>query len=127
MNKTKNISFKFTVRDLKWLTIYEYFYKNSAVEFFFYSRNLSYLLNFETEKRAEKVFKRFKSIAYELVDVEIANLTKTWTKNLMTNYDYLMYLNRLSNRSFNDITRYPIFPWIISDYSNEELKINNKI
>lgn len=44
----------------------------------------------------------------------------------MTNYDYLMYLNRLSNRSFNDITRYPIFPWIISDYSNEELKINNK-
>ena len=39
MNKTKNISFKFTMRDLKWLTIYEYFYKNSAVEFFFYSRN----------------------------------------------------------------------------------------
>jgi len=44
----------------------------------------------------------------------------------MSNFDYLMYLNRLSNRSFNDITRYPIFPWIISDYSNEELKINNK-
>lgn len=44
----------------------------------------------------------------------------------MSNFDYLMYLNRLSNWSFNDITRYPIFPWVISDYVNDEFKINNK-
>lgn len=126
LNKTKDINFKFSVRDIKWLTIYDYFYEKVGVEIFFFSRSLSYLITFENEKRAEKVYKKLKSLAYELIDVQLDSLTKTWTKNLMTNYDYLMYLNRLSNRSFNDITRYPIFPWIISDYSNDELKINNK-
>ena len=126
LNKTKDINFKFSVRDIKWLTPYDYFYEKVGVEIFFFSRSLSYLITFDNEKRAEKVYKKLKSLAFELIDVQLDSLTKTWTKNLMTNYDYLMYLNRLSNRSFNDITRYPIFPWIISDYSNDELKINNK-
>ena len=28
-----------------------------------------------------------------------------------------MRINLMSNRSFKDVNQYPIFPWIISDYS----------
>lgn len=28
-------------------------------------------------------------------------------------------VNKFSGRSFNDMSQYPIFPWIISDYSSQ--------
>lgn len=30
-----------------------------------------------------------------------------------------MFVNFAANRSFNDLTQYPVFPWIITDYKNE--------
>ena len=34
-------------------------------------------------------------------------------KNLITNYHILMLINIFSNRSFFDLSQYPIFPWVI--------------
>eukprot|EP01084_Bolivina_argentea_P226577 382714_1 len=31
-----------------------------------------------------------------------------------------------SGRSFNDLTQYPIFPWIIIDYESSQINLNNK-
>ncbi len=31
-----------------------------------------------------------------------------------------------SGRSFNDLTQYPIFPWIIIDYKSSQINLNNK-
>ena len=28
-----------------------------------------------------------------------------------------MYLNTMAGRSFSDITQYPVFPWILTDYT----------
>ena len=36
-----------------------------------------------------------------------------------------MYINEASNRSFSDLSQYPIFPWVISDYLNEEIDLND--
>ena len=43
----------------------------------------------------------------------------------ITNFQYLMHLNTLSGRSYNDLTQYPVFPWIIADWECEELDLNN--
>jgi len=32
-----------------------------------------------------------------------------------------MYLNIMGHRSFNDLTQYPVFPWVIADYSSPTL------
>ena len=32
-----------------------------------------------------------------------------------------MYINIFSGRSFNDLTQYPVLPWIITNYNKEEL------
>lgn len=41
----------------------------------------------------------------------------------MTNFDFLMHQNSLAGRSSNDLTQYPVFPWIIADYDSEEIDL----
>ena len=48
-----------------------------------------------------------------------SGLTERWRRREMTNFEYLMHLNTIAGRDYNDITQYPIFPWIIADYTSE--------
>ena len=48
-------------------------------------------------------------------------MTLQWQNGLISNFDYLLYLNSAADRSFNDLTQYPIFPWIVADYTSEHL------
>ena len=48
-------------------------------------------------------------------------LCECWAKNKITNYDYIMTLNTLSGRTYNDLSQYFIFPWIIYDFNKKIL------
>lgn len=52
-------------------------------------------------------------------------LMERWCRWEISNFEYLMQLNTLAGRSYNDITQYPIFPWILADYSSETLDLGN--
>ena len=52
-------------------------------------------------------------------------MTQKWVDNEISNFAYLMYLNSLAGRTYNDLTQYPVFPWIIADYASEELDLTN--
>ena len=54
------------------------------------------------------------------------SITKYWVKSLLTNYEYLLILNRYSSRSFNDSSQYPVFPWLLNDYKNLDLFYKQK-
>ena len=41
-----------------------------------------------------------------------------WQTGMISNAEYLSFLNFAANRSFNDSTQYPIFPWVVADYKN---------
>ena len=41
----------------------------------------------------------------------------------MSNFEYLMWINTLSGRSYHDSSQYFIFPWILKDYSSETLDL----
>ncbi|KAF2743345.1 beach-domain-containing protein [Sporormia fimetaria CBS 119925] len=49
--------------------------------------------------------------------------TKKWLKGELSNFHYLMMVNTLAGRSFNDLTQYPVFPWVIADYTSEDLDL----
>jgi len=51
----------------------------------------------------------------------LRNITIGWVKGRVNNFDYLMALNCLSGRSFNDLCQYPVFPWVLSNYTSEEI------
>ncbi|OMO78627.1 hypothetical protein CCACVL1_14249 [Corchorus capsularis] len=50
-------------------------------------------------------------------------LMERWARWEISNFEYLMQLNTLAGRSYNDITQYPVFPWILSDYSSNNLDL----
>jgi len=53
------------------------------------------------------------------------NLTELWRRRKISNFDYLMHLNIMAGRTFNDLSQYPIFPWILADYTSETLNLND--
>lgn len=51
--------------------------------------------------------------------------TRRWMKGEISNFHYLMLVNTMAGRTFNDLTQYPVFPWILADYTSEELDLTN--
>ncbi|CAB9525814.1 Lipopolysaccharide-responsive and beige-like anchor protein [Seminavis robusta] len=52
-------------------------------------------------------------------------IVSQWTSGKISNFDFLMQLNSFAGRSYNDLTQYPVFPWIIADYDSEEIDLND--
>ncbi|KAL6903365.1 hypothetical protein ACP4OV_004178 [Aristida adscensionis] len=67
---------------------------------------------FLATQRAEQILKR-------------TQLMERWANWEISNFEYLMELNTLAGRSYNDITQYPVFPWIIADYKSRELNLDD--
>ena len=43
--------------------------------------------------------------------LSLEKLTKLWQEGAITNFDYLIQLNKLAGRTFNDLMQYPVFPF----------------
>ncbi|TNN17645.1 Neurobeachin, partial [Schistosoma japonicum] len=56
---------------------------------------------------------------------QLSNMTQRWQRRELSNFDYLMYLNTIAGRSYNDLNQYPIFPWVISNYTTKELDLSS--
>lgn len=116
----------------------------TAIEIFFNDSTAPVFLNFATQKdakdvgslivttRNDSVFPkgyRDKASIISFVDRRVALETaeiarESWRRREITNFEYLMILNTLAGRSYNDLTQYPVFPWVLADYSSETLDLN---
>ncbi len=52
-----------------------------------------------------------------------SHLTEAWRRRQISNFDYLVCLNIFAGRSYNDMTQYPIMPWVLADYESPELDL----
>lgn len=48
-----------------------------------------------------------------------------WRNGAITNWEYLMRLNGLGGRSYNDLMQYPVLPFVIADYSSRILDLGD--
>eukprot|EP00958_Prasinococcus_capsulatus_P015740 scaffold1687_cov405-Prasinococcus_capsulatus_cf.AAC.20 len=113
-----------------------YLLKNCAVELFFLN-GTTVFLSFADSATRRRVFQVLKKSCPEALSVAHdkagkasfqqlkRTLTEKWVRRELSNFDYLMELNTLAGRSFNDITQYPVFPWIIADYTSETLDLKD--
>ncbi len=51
--------------------------------------------------------------------------TKKWLRGELSNFHYLMLINTMAGRTFNDLTQYPVFPWVLADYTSEDLDLTD--
>ena len=62
-------------------------------------------------------FKKKKKIKKDK-KIKLSKKIKDWKNWKITNFEFLMWLNIFSNRSYNDLSQYPVFPWILSNYTD---------
>ena len=58
----------------------------------------------------------------------ISKKIELWKNWEITNFELIMWINIFSNRSYNDLSQYPIFPWLLVNYEDPityELSIND--
>ena len=54
-----------------------------------------------------------------------AKWTELWRKRIISNFEYITQLNMMAGRSYSDISQYPVFPWVIADYTSSTLDLKN--
>ena len=54
----------------------------------------------------------------------MANMTQRWQRREISNFEYLMFLNTIAGRTYNDLNQYPVFPWVLINYESSELDLN---
>ncbi|XP_044956208.1 BEACH domain-containing protein B-like isoform X2 [Hordeum vulgare subsp. vulgare] len=122
-----------------------YLLQYTAMEIFFDDSNAPIFLNFSSQKdvksagsllvslRNDALFPKGsikdKNSVISFVDRRAAheiaeNAKERWRRRELSNFEYLMILNTLAGRSYNDLTQYPIFPWVVADYASENLDFN---
>ncbi|XP_017135675.1 neurobeachin-like protein 1 isoform X1 [Drosophila miranda] len=125
--------FRFSTNKIREVHLRKYNLRRSALEIFLVDQT-SYFLNFTTKTR-NKVFTKIvglplPNILYgsgrspaELL--RASGLTQRWINREISNFEYLMYLNTIAGRSYNDLSQYPVFPWILADYSSDVLDLTD--
>ncbi|KAK8887896.1 hypothetical protein M9Y10_038955 [Tritrichomonas musculus] len=68
---------------------------------------------------------RFIQLNYEDIKPLINRSIKRWQKGELSNFDYLLKINKYAGRSYNDLSQYPVFPWVLQDYRSETLDLND--
>ncbi|XP_028742695.1 neurobeachin-like protein 2 isoform X2 [Peromyscus leucopus] len=54
-----------------------------------------------------------------------SGLTQKWVQREISNFEYLMQLNTIAGRTYNDLSQYPVFPWVLQDYVSPVLNLSN--
>lgn len=52
-------------------------------------------------------------------------ITNDWVSGKISNFDFFMHLNTFAGRSYNDLTQYPVFPWVLADYESTKIDLND--
>ncbi|XP_063788663.1 neurobeachin-like protein 1 isoform X2 [Pseudophryne corroboree] len=123
--------FKWLLSQVREIHLRRYNLRRSALEIFLIDQT-NYFLNFKKEVR-NKVYSRILSLRLpnlygtrspqELL--KASGLTQKWVNRELSNFDYLIQLNTIAGRTYNDLAQYPVFPWVLQDYTSEELDLNN--
>ena len=126
-NSLSQKSTKFYLNEIRLFLSFRFLYRYKALNLFFYSQRKSKIFDFEAQEDFTYVFNFFtehcKKSDTRFYDIKYH--TNLWIDGLMTNYDYLMYLNTIASRSFNDLSQYPILPWTIKNFKDKSIDLNN--
>ena len=108
----ENEDYYLTIRfiNIRYAYLRKYYYSNLGVEIYTFN-NKNYFFVFQKEGLSQQLVSTINKPL--LLKEDIYN--KWYFQNQLSTFDFLIYLNILGNRSFRDITQYPVFPWIIPE------------
>mmetsp|Transcript_4292 Transcript_4292/g.6647 ORF Transcript_4292/g.6647 Transcript_4292/m.6647 type:complete len:2938 (+) Transcript_4292:149-8962(+) len=143
-------SIRWNLSELSHVYLRRYRLRDSAIEMFFipsggssfggfglYSPATSLFLDFgsghESHRRRDEAanaimrrsppqtIKQWPDKSNQFLHDQLSRLTMGWVEGRITNFDYLLHLNMLAGRSYNDLCQYPVMPWVLSNYKSTEI------
>ena len=114
LNVNKKVIMEY--KDIKEIINRTYFYSWISLEIFMKNGN-SYLFNFFNEETNNDILEFLKSKKIKVIRkvseyYKKEDYSKKWKEEKISTFDYLLYLNKLSSRTYNDPNQYLIMPWI---------------
>lgn len=77
------------------------------------------------KKNESNGFNFVDSILLNSSDILSSKITYKWCNGEISNFQYLMLINTIAGRTFNDLTQYPVFPFVLSDYTSDEIDLDD--
>ncbi|XP_061048536.1 lipopolysaccharide-responsive and beige-like anchor protein isoform X2 [Eubalaena glacialis] len=135
---TEGLHGKWLFTEIRSIFSRRYLLQNTALEIFMANR-VAIMFNFPDPATVKKVVNylprvgigtsfgllqtRRISLASPRQLFKASNMTQRWQHREISNFEYLMFLNTIAGRSYNDLNQYPVFPWVITNYESEELDL----
>ena len=127
----KNVQFELS--ELEMVLLRSYLHIDSGLEFFLSTRHSFFLIFNKTSDR-QRVLRLLRGAVPSNVFVQTSHsagtallqeATNQWILGNLTNFDYLMKVNFFAGRSYNDLSQYPVFPWVLCKYDGETIDLND--
>ncbi|XP_056147370.1 lysosomal-trafficking regulator isoform X2 [Lampris incognitus] len=124
--ETEAASFSWTYEEIKEVHKRWWQLRDNAVEIFL-TNGRTLLLAFDNTKFRDDVYHNIltSDLPNLLEHGNITALTQLWGSGQISNFEYLTHLNKHAGRSFNDLMQYPVFPFILRDYTSETLDLQD--
>ena len=114
----ENFYLKITFPEIKESISRYYYYIFKGIEIYTNS-NKSYFFIFLNDKDMDNIKSKLPS-----KNINIYDIKDKWINNEISTFKFLMSLNIYGNRSYRDITQYPIFPWV---FPSNDIKLTNAL
>ena len=148
-NDKDKISISIFYDKIQFFFIRNYFYQETGLEIYTTSHK-NYYFNFKNNMQLHKVindllkngnyreiktddYKGKKILGYEKVinnikkkNYHVNDKSSEWRNYEISTLEYIMWMNIYGGRSLNDLTQYPVFPWLVIDYSSDELNYEDE-
>uniref|UniRef100_A0A7N8WSF6 Neurobeachin n=1 Tax=Mastacembelus armatus TaxID=205130 RepID=A0A7N8WSF6_9TELE len=135
---TEGLHGKWLFTEIRAIFSRRYLLQNTALEIFMANR-IAVMFNFPDAATVKKVIHslprvgvgtnfglpqtRRISLATPKQLFKASNMTQRWQRREISNFEYLIFLNTVSGRTYNDLNQYPVFPWVITNYDSKELDL----
>uniref|UniRef100_A0A8C4I3R7 Neurobeachin n=1 Tax=Dicentrarchus labrax TaxID=13489 RepID=A0A8C4I3R7_DICLA len=135
---TEGLHGKWMFSEIRAVFSRRYLLQNTAMEVFMANRT-SVMFNFPDQATVKKVVyslprvgvgtsyglpqARRISLATPRQLFKSSNMTQRWQRREISNFEYLIFLNTIAGRTYNDLNQYPVFPWVLTNYDSEELDL----
>ncbi|BFZ22107.1 hypothetical protein BsWGS_25146 [Bradybaena similaris] len=126
--------FKWALSRLREIHFRRYNLRRSALEIFLVDQT-NFFINFPEKGMRNKIYSHILSLRpVNLIYkgqrspadlLRASGLTLKWVNREISNFEYLMQLNTIAGRTYNDLSQYHVFPWILMDYTSTQLDLDN--
>ena len=120
----KKKSYLFRVEENKFKTFFDnikHYMKSTIEDIYIEYSKFDDKIGFYNKQEFLNLNNGFIHLASKQKEMNLKNIYEKWSKWKISSLKMLMMINIYGNRTYNDLNQYPVFPWIITDYSSNEL------